>query len=142
MQIPVVLSNIFRSLVLWERYLVAYIIESDVFEYTQKLFCFVSISVLIKLFLLQEAPDYLGMNVIRRPIANMSQMARAFGVIYQVRNPTYNYTGEYVCQYTENSLHTSKYIYIRGQSTALYIYSPSHLYPQWVNPRQTCNSKQ
>lgn len=62
-----------------------------------------------------EAPDYLGMDIIRRPIANMSQNARAFGVIYLVSNPTYKYTGEYVCQYTENSLHTSKYIYIRDE---------------------------
>lgn len=110
----------------------AYIIESDVFENMQKLFCFVSISRQIEL-MLQEAPDYLGMDIIRRPIANMSQNARAFGVIYLISNPTYKYTGEYVCQYTENSLHTSKYIYIRGKHTALVIYSPSHPHPQRLN---------
>nr|XP_022322562.1 vascular endothelial growth factor receptor 1-like isoform X2 [Crassostrea virginica] len=62
-----------------------------------------------------RAPDYLGMIVFPRPIANTSQMSRPFGVIYFISNPTYIYTGEYICQYTENSLHTSKYIYIKDE---------------------------
>ncbi|XP_056009649.1 vascular endothelial growth factor receptor 1-like isoform X2 [Ostrea edulis] len=66
-----------------------------------------------------EDPNFMGMNVLSRPISDTSQMPRPFGAIFLISNPDYKYTGEYFCQYRDNNIHTSKYIYVRDDNNLL-----------------------
>ncbi|XP_061164582.1 platelet-derived growth factor receptor alpha-like [Saccostrea echinata] len=81
-----------------------------------------------------EAPDYLGMNILLRPISNSSQMPRPFGAIFLISNPDYLYTGEYFCQYQDSVIYTSKYIYVRDDENLFLMESKP--YPHMINAYQ------
>ncbi|KAK3099579.1 hypothetical protein FSP39_006473 [Pinctada imbricata] len=66
-----------------------------------------------------KANNYDRLKVEERPVSNNTNTNRPYGSIFVISNTDYTYTGEYTCQYIQNKLSSSIYVYVRDEKKLL-----------------------